>query len=213
MRKSYLIVTSILFLLLSTSAFAQEYTKGTWFDVSLGTGDYMGLSQPHTMYAADVAVGYRFNPHLALGAGTGVNLGVKTDAWNIPAFVRLRYDMLDSFASPFVSVDLGYAFTNMVYFFDGQDKPVKGVVHLNKIANPAMYSELRRYMLGLYDNVTIGCSFKVEGGHRVWIGVSGSWNMTGYRKDVMGKNGTVELVEYQRDLDCFSGMLRIGYDF
>lgn len=93
--------------------------------------------------------------------------------------------------SPFVSVNLGYVVT-----------PSKNQV----LAKPSPSADLyiaNRYMLGLYDNLTIGVSFRIENGHRIWIGGSGGYAMTGY----MEKESCI------RDCDLFYGMIRLGYEF
>lgn len=192
MRKSYLIaaVAALFFSCNLAHAQSEGYDKGVWFDVSVGTGDYASLPDAHTMYAGDFAVGYRFNPHVALGAGAGVALGIKSGAVNIPVFVKLRYDMLDRVATPFISLDLGYALTP-----SKQDisRPVGGA----SVSAPA------RYMVGPYDNLTVGCAIKVEKGHRIWFGVSGGYFMT----------GTMSEGVCRRDVDLLGGMIRLGYDF
>lgn len=190
MKKSY-IIAAIAAIFFSTASFAQdnEYTKGVWFDVSLGTGDYLSLPDAHTQYAADFAVGYRVNPHFAVGGGAGVNLGIKSGAVNIPAFVRLRYDMLNKVATPFISADLGYAFT-----------PSRQDLSAPTGSSP---SAPKRFMVGPYDNLTIGCAVRIEKGHRIWFGVSGGYYFTGVMDGKVCK----------RDMDLFAGMIRIGYDF
>lgn len=190
MRKIYIVMMVAALYCSSIAAAAQNETdgKGIWLDVSLGTGDYAALPEAHTMCTADVAIGYRVNPHFAIGGGAGAILGIKTNAWNIPAFIRMRYDILDRFATPFITVDLGYAFTTQK-----QD--------LAK-TSPSPTTPAR-YIVGPYDNITVGCAFKIEKGHRIWLGVSGGYYLTGIKQTDCIK----------RDMDLFAGMLRIGYCF
>ena len=192
MKKVYILAVVAALSMISFGAKAQEQrTSGFWLDVSLGTGEYASLPSAHTVYSGDVALGYRFNPHLALGAGVEIINGIKSNALSLPVFLRFRYDILDKMVSPFVSVNLGYVVT-----------PSKNQV----LAKPSPSADLyiaNRYMLGLYDNLTIGVSFRIENGHRIWIGGSGGYAMTGY----MEKESCI------RDCDLFYGMIRLGYEF
>lgn len=68
----------------------------------------------HTGYDVTLkfAAGYKIVPQFTVGGGVGANVSVNTSisTFSIPVFVRLRSDILQKKVTPFVELDLGYAF-------------------------------------------------------------------------------------------------------
>lgn len=63
---------------------------------------------------AKFAAGYRIIPQFTIAAGFGLNMALNlhsnVETLSLPVFIRLRSDFLDRKISPFVELDLGYAF-------------------------------------------------------------------------------------------------------
>lgn len=153
----------ILLLLVSVAASAQSIGatcdnpslrgSGFWMDVTLSSGNLFletaEIGRPGAReqidYAADLAFGWRAGRHFAAGAATSAVTGLKSGTFSLPIYLRLRYDILDTFVSPYLNLDIGWSFA------------------------VSRYSNYCRN--GLFASATIGASFRIEEGHRLYLGV------------------------------------------
>lgn len=159
MKKTLLILLS----LISVAASAQSIGatrdnpslrgSGFWMDVTLSTGNIFletaEIGRPGAReqidYAADLAFGWRAGRHFAAGAGASAVTGLKTGTFSLPVYIRLRYDILDTFVSPYLNFDIGWSFA------------------------VSRYSGYCRN--GLFASAAVGASFPIEKGHRLYLSV------------------------------------------
>ena len=107
----------------------EYYHRGVFISVDFAAGmafnERTAGRERNSSNGADLAVGYRFSPHLAVAIGSGA-LGYSNRTWTcgdtvprnventcVPVFVRLRSDILDREVSPYLQMDLGYSFMEM----------------------------------------------------------------------------------------------------
>lgn len=127
--------------------------SGFWMDVTLSTGnlflesDEIGRpgAREQIDYAADFAFGWRAGRHFATGAGMSAVTGLKSGTFSLPIYLSLRYDILDTFVSPYLNVDIGWSFAVSRY----------GGYCRN----------------GLFASAAVGASFRIEKDHRLYLGV------------------------------------------
>lgn len=238
MRKCIIIIAAALMAVNTASAQSQE--KGFWADFSLSSGSLI-LEKPsesgtftmqHTDYAADVVLGWRANSHLAIGAGATASCVIKSGAYSVPLFLRLRYDILDRTVSPYLSADLGWSFA------PGSISSGDVV----KVADESFYTLDCRYVeynnpdkyyrKGLVASLSLGVAVKIERGDRIYLGVTGGTCqvahgvtvrdsegvITNYATAVKGPNGisTVLVPTAKKGfMDRFRPEIRfrIGYEF
>ena len=58
----------------------------------------------------DIINGYKFNPYISIGLGTGVHYYSDYQAALVPIFANFRAHFLDADVSPFINAEVGYAF-------------------------------------------------------------------------------------------------------
>ena len=74
------------------------------------SGDVSSGSLAGELYGADILTthGFRFNPKLFIGLGTGLRYTDNTSSsFSIPVFVNFRYDVLNYKISPFIAIKSG----------------------------------------------------------------------------------------------------------
>lgn len=147
MKKTLIVLLSLI------SVAASAGNGRIWMDATLSTGnlflDNMETGRPGAYkqidYAADFVLGCRAGSHFAVGAGASCVNALKSGTFSVPVFLRIRYDILDRFVSPYITMDIGWAFT------------------VNK------YSGYCRN--GFSASIAAGASFRIENGNRMYLGV------------------------------------------
>lgn len=107
----------------------EYYHRGVFISVDFAAGmafnERTAGRERNSSNGADLAVGYRLSPHLAVALGSGAH-GYSNRTWTcgdtvprkventcVPVFVRLRSDIQDKEVSPYLQIDLGYSFMEM----------------------------------------------------------------------------------------------------
>lgn len=133
---------------------------------------------------AHTILGYKFNPHIAIGGGIGYERYVEMDTYNVysanftlmPVYSEVRYTMFDKKFSPVLAMQAGYK-----YMINRSSSQIDS---WRVSAMGSSYTDYEEY--DYYDQG--GMSFTVEGGikmklyHRMglYIGVSYSaWTVSG----------------------------------
>ena len=207
-----ILLTSAIACLLCTSAFAASGNdnaskSGPYASVEVSSGmtlhkKFSQVKNPDA--AVKLAAGYRFMPQLILAAGVEGITSPKTDATSIPIFLELRSDFLPGMVSPFMQLDLGWAFqvpstrlnyTNCLIKTEG-DPLANGqrrYLDASKYWGDRMISKD-----GFFLNLTAGCSFRVshENRQNIYIGVTGG--MADYNEGIYVRDNANRLHRYSR---------------
>ena len=162
------------------------------FEAGMAFNERTAGGERNSSNGADLAVGYRFSPHLAVAIGSGA-LGYSNRTWTcgdtvprkventcVPVFVRLRSDILDREVSPYLQMDLGYSFMEMY------TRDALGRVHyaLDMFTNGRNEyidmddSYIQYGMKGCFASLDLGISLHVVGRSRMNIGLCGGIHQT-----------------------------------
>lgn len=167
------------------------YHKGVFvsFDFAAGAAfnERTAGRERNSSNGADIAVGYRFSPRLAVALGSGAH-GYSNRTWTcgdtvprkvenscVPIFVRLRSDILDRAVSPYLQMDLGYSFMEMY------TREALGRVHY---ARDNFTNGMHEYivmddsciqygMMGVFISLDMGVSLYIIGRSRMNVGLCG----------------------------------------
>lgn len=119
----------------------------------LGTGDY-GMN----MEKFSIINGYRFNPYISLGIGTGIRYGtlsnydVDFDNFYLPVFADFRVNFINRKVTPYISLDLGSVYN----LSDSDEDP--GVFFNPTIGVKFKFTQRMGLNIGVgYDLQTISC--------------------------------------------------------
>lgn len=184
------IITAICMALLSVSANATDnnykyFKKGVFISVDFAAGaafnERTADRDRNSSSGTDIAVGYRFSHHLALAIGAGAH-GYSNRTWTcgdtvprkventcVPLFIRLRSDLMDREASPYLQMDLGYSFMEMytrealgrVHY--AQDKFTNGRNEYIDMTD----SYIQYGMKGFFGSLDLGVSLHIIGRSRM----------------------------------------------
>ena len=169
----------------------EYYHRGVFISVDFAAGmafnERTAGRERNSSNGADLAVGYRFSPHLAVALGSGVHeysnrtwtcgdtVPRKVENTCIPVFVRLRSDIQDKEVSPYMQMDLGYSFMDM-YTRDAlgrvryaQDKFTNGRNEYIDMDD----SYIQYGMKGCFASLDMGISLHILGRSRMNIGLCG----------------------------------------
>lgn len=192
------IMTGICIALLSIAANATDkdyqpeyFKRGVFVSVDFAAGaafnDRTAGRERNSSNGTDIAIGYRFSPHLALAIGSGAH-GYSNRTWTcddtvprkventcVPLFIRLRSDLRDKEVSPYVQMDLGYSFMEMY------TREALGRVHYasDKFTNGRCEyidmkdSYIQYGMNGCFASLDLGVSLHIIGRLRMNIALSG----------------------------------------
>lgn len=172
------------------------YHRGVFISVDFAAGmafnERTAGRERNSSNGADLAVGYRFSPHLAVAFGFGAH-GYSNRTWTcgdtvprkventcVPVFVRLRSDIQDKEVSPYLQMDLGYSFMEMY------TRDALGRVHYapEKFANGKNEyidmddSYIQYGMKGCFASLDLGFSLHIIGRSRMNIGLCGGIHQT-----------------------------------
>ena len=209
MKKLFLIAIVSCFVT-SVVAFAQDEKNTYWVDMSLSTG-FMSPGNPgQTDYAGNVTIGWRANNKVVLGAGIMCSGMIKTGAVSFPVFLKVRYDILDKFVSPYVSVAAGWAFNAYEHIEKYDKRPLEDILRDLDIKSNYYHRD------GLYASAMAGVAVKNGQRGRFYLGVGVDFSQYRKRIDYPGKSETVMLVpESASFFHQIKPALRfqIGYEF
>ena len=172
------------------------YHRGVFISVDFAAG--MAFNERtigrerNSSNGADLAVGYRFSPHLAVALGSGAH-GYSNRTWTcgdtvprkventcVPVFVRLRSDILDREVSPYLQMELGYSFMDMYTrealgrVRNAQDKFTNGRNEYIDMTD----SYIQYGMKGCFASLDLGVSLHIIGRSRMNIGLCGGIHQT-----------------------------------
>lgn len=166
--KKTLIVVIIALLVNSLAICAQDIKNTYWVDLSLSTGFMYPGNFGQNDYAGDVVIGWRANSKIALGAGMKCSGMIKTGATSFPVFLKVRYDILDKFVSPYISVAAGWSFNAYKHIEKYDSRPIEDIIKeiIAPLANSNEY-----YRDGLYASAMAGVAVKDGERGRVYLGV------------------------------------------
>lgn len=200
----------------------EYYHRGVFISVDFAAGmafnERTAGRERNSSNGADLAVGYRFSPHLAVAIGSGA-LGYsnrtctcgdtvprKVENTCVPVFVRLRSDILDKEVSPYLQMDLGYSFMEMY------TRDAIGRVHYA----PEMFtngkneyidmddSYIQYGMKGCFASLDLGVSLHIIGRSRMNIGLCGGIHQTFLGTSFQTEDGQIlnfGRVDYQTSED------------
>ena len=108
---------------------SEYFRRGVYVSIDFAPGTTLngkrGNNEANSCYGTDVAIGYRFSPHLAVAIGTGAHsfsnktltcgdtVRRKVENTSVPVYLRLRSDFKDREVTPYLQMDLGYSFMEM----------------------------------------------------------------------------------------------------
>ena len=174
----------------------EYFHRGVFISVDFAAGmafnERTAGRERNSSNGADLAVGYRFSPHLAIALGSGAH-GYSNRTWTcgdtvprnventcVPVFVRLRSDILDREVSPYLQMDLGYSFMEM-YTRDAlgrihyaQDRFTNGKNEYVDMDD----SYIQYGMKGCFASLDLGVSLHIIGRSRMNIGLCGGIHQT-----------------------------------
>lgn len=178
-----------------TSYFSRGLYIGLDFSTGQAINERVGCRGRNSCYGLDLAVGYRFLPQAVIAAGFGsIAYSNRTNTCNdtvyreientcIPVFVRFRSDFLNCRVSPYVQLDMGYAF--MLLYARDDRGVVKHAEHpfVNGHNEYIQYrdSYLQYGMDGCFASLDLGLSWEVLGRFRMCFALS-----MGYHEAFMG---------------------------
>lgn len=174
----------------------EYFHRGVFISVDFAAGlafnERTAGRERNSSNGADLTVGYRFSPHLAVAIGSGA-LGYSNRTWTcgdtvprkventcVPVFVRLRSDILDREVSPYLQMDLGYSFMEMY------TRDALGRVHYapEKFTNGKNEyidmddSYIQYGMNGCFVSLDLGVSLHIIGRSRMNISLCGGIHQT-----------------------------------
>ena len=179
MRIRLVAVMALLSVDFSASAQRKEfkhYQRGGYAAVELSSGFVFRngkVAEPDC--GIKMAGGYRFFPQLAMAVGfEGVN-SIGTGTTCVPVFLQLRSDIMDSWISPLVQLETGWAFQVKHGTYD------EGIIrHAGKQSFIDMrYWDKHQFSKrGPFVNLTLGAAFhlKREGGANIFLGLTGGYS-------------------------------------
>ena len=154
----------------------KHYQKGGYGAVELSSGFVFRNRQvTKPDYGIKMAGGYRFFPQLAMAIGfEGVN-SMQTGTTCVPVFLQIRSDLMDSWISPLVQLETGWAFQVKHGTYD------EGIIrHSGKQSFIDMrYWEKHQFSKrGPFVNLTLGAAFHLrrEGSANIFLGVTGGYS-------------------------------------
>ncbi|WP_437920369.1 hypothetical protein [Sphingobacterium sp. LRF_L2] len=80
-------------------------SRGFFLETSVYGG--VAADDDYTVFGAHFVRSFQFNPHIALGAGTGVRI-YDADGVYVPLFLQFRANFINMKFSPFTDVAMGY---------------------------------------------------------------------------------------------------------
>lgn len=198
------------------------YHRGVFISVDFAAGmafnERTAGRERNSSNGADLAVGYRFSPHLAVALGSGAH-GYSNRTWTcgdtvprkventcVPVFVRLRSDIQDKEVSPYLQMDLGYSFMEMytrdalgrVYY--AQDRFTNGRNEYIDMDD----SYIQYGMKGCFASIDLGVSLHIIGRSRMNIGLCGGIHQTFLGTSFQTEDGQIlnfGRVDYQTSED------------
>lgn len=169
----------------------EYYRRGVFISVDFAAGtafnERTAGRERNSSNGTDIALGYRFSPHFALAVGSGAH-GYSNRTWTcgdtvprnventcVPIFIRLRSDLMDREVSPYLQMDMGYAFMEM-YARDAmgrihyaQDRFTNGKNEYIDMDD----SYIQYGMKGCFASLDLGVSLHIIGRSRMNIGLCG----------------------------------------
>lgn len=117
------------------------------------------IDKPH--YGVDIINGYSFNPYLDLGIGLGAHYQPSKDKTEqyimLPAYLYLRYNVLDRRVSPYLAAKAGWA----------------GVVYREKSGEQV--GKFNKWGGSTYTNLEVGAMVRLRDGKAINVGVGMPW--------------------------------------
>ena len=109
-----IILVAVFVTLASTLAFAQ---KSVGFKGAVNAGYVVSCSKIGSVdlsnrIAVEAIGGYQITPNFFAGVGVGGQYFHEGEAWEVPVFADLRYDILNNSISPFIDAQVGYSFVD-----------------------------------------------------------------------------------------------------
>ena len=191
------IISSICMMTMSVAAFAsdkstdyQYFSRGVYVSMDFAPGTALngkrGNNEANSCYGTDVAIGYRFSPHLAVAIGTGAHsfsnktltcddtVRRKVENTSVPVYLRLRSDFLDREVTPYMQMDLGYSFMEMYTREDMGRVRYSDQAFSNGRHEYIEFNDsyIQYGMAGLFAALDLGISLHVIGRCRMNIGLS-----------------------------------------
>ena len=124
-----MLISSSAVLAMDRSKGPEYFRRGVYVSIDFAPGTALngkrGNNEANSCYGTDVAIGYRFSPHLAVALGTGAHsfsnktltcgdtVRRKVENTSVPLYLRFRSDFKDREVTPYIQMDLGYSFMEM----------------------------------------------------------------------------------------------------
>ena len=185
-----MLISSSAVLAMDRSKGPEYFRRGVYVSIDFAPGTALngkrGNNEANSCYGTDVAIGYRFSPHLAVAIGTGAHsfsnktltcgdtVRRKVENTSVPVYLRLRSDFKDREVTPYVQMDLGYSFMEM---YTRED--MGRVMYSDQAFSTGRHeyiefndSYIQYGMAGLFAALDFGVSLHVIGRCRMNIGLS-----------------------------------------
>lgn len=195
----------------------EYFHRGVFISVDFAAGmafnERTARRERNSSNGADLAVGYRFSPHLAIALGSGAH-GYSNRTWTcgdtvprkventcVPIFVRLRSDILDKEFSPYLQMDLGYSFMEM-YTRDALGRVHYALGNFTNGRNEYIDmddSYIQYGMKGCFASLDLGVSLHIIGRSRMNIGLCGGIHQTFLGTSFRTEDGRI--LDFRR-VDC-----------
>ena len=185
-----MLISSSAVLATDKSKGSEYFRRGVYVSIDFAPGTALngkrGNNEANSCYGTDVAIGYRFSPHLAVALGTGAHsfsnktltcgdtVRRKVENTSVPVYLRLRSDFLDREVTPYMQMDLGYSFMEMYTREDMGRVRYSDQAFSNGRHEYIEFNDsyIQYGMAGLFAALDFGVSLHVIGRCRMNIGLS-----------------------------------------